>query len=125
MHPDPRAIERVERPQPPARLNGAGREVWIGVADSLPADWFNGAALPVLEQYCAHAAEARRLGELISQAIADPDLQVSDYDRLLRMRERESRAMVALATKMKITQQSTTNHRGHSRIGAARKPWEK
>jgi hypothetical protein len=40
------------------------------------------------------------------------------------MQERESRAIAMLATKMRIAQQSTTNHRGNKRPSAARKPWE-
>ena len=122
--PDPAVIERVERPRPPARLNEAEREIWVGVVNSLPADWFDGATGSVLEQYCAHVVQARRIGDLIEQAAEDSDLRIGDYDRLLRMRERETRAMVSLATKMRITQQRTRNHRGNKAIVGVRKPWE-
>ena len=57
----PSAIERVERPVPPNHLGDVERAVWESVVDSLPADWFDGAMLAVLEQYCAHVVEARRL----------------------------------------------------------------
>jgi hypothetical protein len=50
-------------------------------------------------------------------------LAVQDYDRLLHMQDRESRAIAMLATKMRISQQSTTNHRGNSKK-SPRKPWE-
>ena len=122
--PDPSVVERVERPRPPARLNDAERDIWLAVVNDLPADWFGAASLPVLAQYCAHVVEAQRLGVLIERAVVDPDLRIADYDRLLRMRERESRAMASLATKMRITNQSTRNHRGNRVSGGARKPWE-
>ncbi len=124
LHPDPSAIERVERPVPPNHLGDAERAVWESVVDSLPADWFAGGMPAVLEQYCAHVVEARRLGGLIEEATKDPDLKINDYDRLLKMRERESRAMASLATKMRITQQAARNHRGNRTREAARKPWE-
>jgi hypothetical protein len=38
------------------------------------------------------------------------------------MQERESRAIASLATKMRITQQATTNHRGNKI--ESKKPWE-
>jgi hypothetical protein len=46
----------------------------------------------------------------------------AEFDRLLKMQERESRVIASLATKMRITQQATTNHRGN-RI-ESKKLWE-
>ena len=123
-NPDPSVLERSERAAPPRQLGGAEREVWRSVVGCLPADWFCGATLPILEQYCVHAVAARHLGGWIERARREPDVRIGDYDRLLRMRERETRAMASLATKLRITPQSTTNHRGHRTDGAARKPWE-
>ncbi len=124
LHPGPSAIERAERPAPPNHLGDVERAVWESVVDSLPADWFEGGMLAVLEQYCAHLVEARRLRGLIEEATKDPDLKINDYDRLLKMRERESRAMASLATKMRITQQAARNHRGNRTREAVREPWE-
>ena len=114
-----------EGPAPPPSLTTAEQAVWTRVVASLPADWFSEASWPVLEQYCRHVVEARRLSELIHQATGDPELGIDAYDQLLRMRERETRALVSCATKMRITQQSTRSHRGNQAPGAVRKPWEK
>jgi hypothetical protein len=66
---------------------------------------------------------AKRVDELIERAAKDMDLAM--YDKLLQMQERESRAISTLATKMRISQQATTNHRGNKiRPAAARKLWE-
>jgi hypothetical protein len=120
----PAQIERVERQRAPHDLTDEEVEVWAAVTATEPADWFSPSTVPLLAQYCRHAVAARRIAELIERATGDPALSVKDYDRLLAMQERESRTIATLATKMRISQQSTTNHRGNKHPKAARKPWE-
>src|SRR5262245_13170770 len=120
----PRPIEIVERIRPPHELNDEETEFWVAVTASEPADWFSASTAPLLTQYCRHCVHARRIAELLERATGDKALDPNNYDRLLRMQERESRAIVTLATKMRICQQSTTNHRGNKRTGTAKKPWE-
>ena len=120
----PAAIETVERQRPPHDLTDEEVEVWAAVVNTEPADWFSPSTAPLLAQYCRHVIHARRVAQLIERATSDPELMVGDYDRLLKMQDRESRAISALATKMRVTQQATTNHRGNKRPSAARKPWE-
>jgi hypothetical protein len=117
-------VETVERQRPPHDLSDEEVEVWSAVVNSEPADWFSPGNVPLLSQYCRHTIHARRIAELIERATADPELAVSAYDRLLKMQDRESRAIASLATKMRISQQATTNHRGNKKPTAARKPWE-
>ena len=68
--------------------------------------------LPVLEQYCRHVVEARRLNALIVQAVEN-DLALEDYAQLLKMRGNETRVMLSLATKMRITAQARISKRGN------------
>lgn len=117
-------VETVERQRPPHDLSDEEVEVWSAVVNSEPAGWFSPGNVPLLSQYCRHTIHARRIAELIERATADPNLPVSAYDRLLKMQDRESRAIASLATKMRISQQATTNHRGNKKPTAARKPWE-
>lgn len=117
-------VETVERQRPPHDLTDEEVEIWAAVVATEPADWFSRSNSPLLAQYCRHVIHARRVGELIERATSDPELSVVDYDRLLKMQERESRAIAGLATKMRISQQATTNHRGNKRPAASRKPWE-
>lgn len=118
------AIQIVERLKPPHDLNDEEVEVWHAVVSTVPADWFDRGTAPILAQYCRHSVQARRLGEMIERATSDPELEIKDYDRLLKMQQRESAAIASLATKMRITQQATTNHRGNKTSQANRKPWE-
>jgi hypothetical protein len=41
---------------------------------------------------------ARRIAKLLADMEADPELNVRDYDRLLKAQERESRCIASLAT---------------------------
>lgn len=117
-------VETIERQKPPHDLTDEEVEVWVSVTNSEPADWFSPSTAPLLAQYCRHVIHARRLAELIEKAVADPELSLKNYDRLLKMQDRESRAVAMLATKMRISQQSTTNHRGNKRPSVVKKPWD-
>ncbi|WP_404861853.1 hypothetical protein [Georhizobium sp. MAB10] len=119
-----RPVEIVNRQRAPHELNDEETEVWAAVVDSWPADWFSPSNVPLLTQYCRHVVQARRIAELIEKATSDPELSVKDYDRLLKVQERESRTIASLATKMRISQQATSNHRGNQKNIQARKPWE-
>jgi hypothetical protein len=117
-------IEIVERQRAPHDLTDEETEVWAAVVGTEPADWFSPSTVPLLAQYCRAVIQARRVAELIEKATADPNLDIKDYDRLLTMQARCSSEIAMLATKMRISQQSTTNHRGNKKPSAARKPWE-
>jgi hypothetical protein len=118
------AVERVERQRPPHDLTDEEVEVWVAVTSTEPADWFSPSTVPLLAQYARHVIHARRVAELIERATSDPELSVQDYDRLLKMQERESRTIASLATKMRIAPQSTTNHRGNKRRATSSRPWQ-
>ncbi len=120
----PAPVEVIPRQQAPHDLTAEETEVWLAVVNSLPADWLSPPAVPVLKQYCRHAIHAQRVAELIQCKTDDPDLPLDDYDQLLKMQERESRAIASLATKLRLTQQATTNHRGNKKPGATTgAPW--
>lgn len=126
-----RPLETVPRLTAPHELNDEETEVWFAVVNSQAADWFDAATAPMLTQYCRHVVQARRVAELIEKATSDidpetkkPTLSVVDYDRLLKMQQRESAIIKTLATSMRISQQATTNHRGNRKPKPSRKPWE-
>lgn len=117
-------LEAVPRLTAPHELNDEETEVWFAVVNTQPADWFDAGTAPLLTQYCRHVIQARRVAELIEKATGDPELSIKDYDRLLKVQQRESASISSLATKMRISQQATTNHRGNKKPKASRKPWE-
>jgi hypothetical protein len=116
-------IEAVERLRPPSDLNDEQKAEWIAIVNHLPADWFGRETAAMLAQYCRHIVASRRVAQLIALAEADEELSIKDYDRLLKMQEREGRAITSLATKMRISQQATYD-KSKKKPSAARKPWE-
>lgn len=120
----PSKLEIVDRLKPPHDLTDEEVEVWVGVTSAEAADWFTAATAPLLSQYCRHVVRARHVAEWIEAATGSKELSIEDYDRLLKMQARESGVLATLATKMRISQQSTTNHRGNKKPSAVRRPWE-
>jgi hypothetical protein len=120
----PTQIEIVDRPKAPHDLTDEEVEVWVSVTSAMAADWFDAGSLPLLSQYCRHVIRSRHVAELIEQATGSPDLSIVDYDRLLKMQQRESAVLASLATKMRICQTSTINQRGNKKPGSGKKPWE-
>lgn len=117
-------ITAMERPQPPEELTDAQADEWISIVNRLPADWFPRETHGMLAQYCRHLIAARRVAQLIAEfEKAEGGLDIEDYDRLLKMQEREGRAISSLATRMRLSQQ-TTYDKSKKKPGATRKPWE-
>lgn len=118
------AVGHIERPAAPSELSDEQAAEWRIVVNRLPADWFPAETHAVLAQYCRHVVAARRIGQLIAQFEAGEDFNVREYETLLKMQDREGRAMSLLATRMRMTQQSTYDKsRKKPAIGFAR-PWE-
>lgn len=106
-------IEVVDRIRPPHDLSDEETEIWAAIVSVHPAEWFSVANAPLLVQFCRHTVHARRIGELIERMTND--LDIDEYDKLLNMQVRESRAIATLATKLRLTPQAITNHRGNKR----------
>ena len=118
------AISAINRPEPPPELTNEQRIEWILVVNSLPADWFPDETHKVLAQYCRHAVTSRHVSQMIEQMEAGDNIDVTEYDKLLKMQERESRILVSLATKMRITQQATYHPEKIKPGQVVSNPWE-
>jgi inhibitor of KinA sporulation pathway (predicted exonuclease) len=113
----------VERLKPPHDLSDEEVEIWVSVTNTESADHFSPSTAPLLAQYCRHVISARQIAEIKERAHNDMDLAA--LDKLLQMQARESAAISMLATKMRVAQQSTTNHRGNkNKPTQARKLWD-
>ena len=98
------------RPGAPTDLTEAQAEVWDRTVGNESADTFKTAALQqLLKEYCRHVASAHRLAGMIEAMEAQPAMSaddLSDYDKLLRMRNNETRAIGDKATKLRLTNQA-------------------
>ena len=109
-------IAVVDRLQPPDDFSPKALEIWTRIVTSYPEDWFPAGAAILLEQLCAHAEEAYYIRKLLANERDCCDTQ--QYNRLLMMQERQTQMLVTLCTKLKLTPQSTTNHRGNRLPGS-------
>ena len=116
------------RSPPPAHLNAAEKKLWRDIVASCPSGWFNVAQEALLAGFCCHASAADFISKLIEK---DRPIDVTDrgkfrrYAKLLTMRSRETAAMSALATRMRLTQQSQIQPRTAGRAWDANHPGPK
>lgn len=109
------------RPEPPSHLTKEEREVWYQTTEGLPQDWFRPETLYMLEQYCAAVVVLRAT----NAAIRGGRKSKFSMSELLNMQIRQTKIMMNLATKMRLTQQSTYDKRKSKRVkSAVVKPWE-
>jgi hypothetical protein len=111
----------AKRQPPPPSLSAEEAAEWTAIVNHQPGGWFGRTTHALLAAYCRHTVEADRLSGMLA-ALNDamdeevrrgrPELELlfdSSMDlreKLLRMRERETRAATALARSMRLTQQS-------------------
>mgnify|MGYP000465818317 CR=1 FL=1 len=122
----------LDRPSPPADLTDEQAREWVAIVENLPAEWFPRQTWGLLSQYCRHTVNARRVGMLIEQ-LCNPELEenedpppfdTEEYDRLLKMQEREGRALSSLATRMRISQQTFYDREKVKGPSRTKPPWE-
>jgi hypothetical protein len=117
-------LETVSRPDAPYDLTDEQTQEWWAVVNRMPADWFPRETHGMLAQYCRHVVSARRVAQLITAAEAAEEFNVGEYDQLLKMQEREGRALSSLATRMRLSQQ-TTYDKSKKKPVESRKLWER
>lgn len=117
----------TRRPDPPNYLTATQADIWRSAIASLPGGWIDGPQEPLLAAYVRHVDSGNVLSAKINK-IDFSSCDLSRLDRLLRMRERETRASMAVATKLRLTQQSRMHPRSAGRAidnnPAGRRPWE-
>jgi hypothetical protein len=125
------------RPQSPADLTKAQAEIWDRTVANEAADVFKTAALQqLLKEYCRHVVSAKKLSSMIEaveasigsdDVLSDDDL--ADYDKLLKMRDRETKAIADKATKLRLTNQARYTPQAAAtaakKSGADVKPWQR
>lgn len=116
-------VQTVERPDAPYDLTDEQAQEWWAVVNRMPADWFPRETHGMLSQYCRHVVAARRVAQLVTQCEGDDDFDVDAYDKLLKMQEREGRALSSLATRLRISQQATIDKR-RQKPNKGDRPWQ-
>lgn len=99
------AVVSTQRPEPATHLTDEQKEIWTRVVNALPPEWFRAETLDLLSRYCAQVTAARQLDQRIEALPADAPL--ADLKLLMALQDKASRVIMSLATKMRLSQQST------------------
>lgn len=120
------------RPDPPSGLTERQIEIWQAVVDTESVDFFRSAAQQaLLADYCRHRESVEMISETI--ALFKPEsIQSAEgvihYRDLTRMRDTETRAAAALATKLRMTNQSRYTPQAAAtaakNAATGKRPWE-
>lgn len=105
------------RPPAPKDLTVQEARTWREIVESIPGGWVNRAQEPLLAAYCRHISAADRLSAMIDNSnfgLEAPGT-LQRFAKLLSMRERETKALSSLATRMRLTQQSQMHPRTAAR----------
>lgn len=119
------------RPRPPSDLTEFQRGIWERTVANEASPIFGTAALQqLLKEYCRHCEAAHRLAGMIDSFApewAADDEGLKRLDKLLGMRDRETKAIGDKATKLRLTNQARYTPQAAataSRKVQERKPWE-
>lgn len=117
-------VVQVSRPQPPTELTEEQSAEWRAIVNAHPAERFAREQHSMLMAHCRHTVAIRRIGQLIAAAEKADPFEVEDYDRLLKMQERESRCLASLAVRLGFAYSTAYEKRPAKGKSAAPKPWE-
>jgi len=98
-----------KRPEPPDSLTDKQKEEWDAVVKRMPIDWFPRETHALLAQYCRHVTRADDIAQILEMMVKDrkKNFNPVHYTKLLGQEMRQSNAIATLATKMRLSQQSS------------------
>jgi phage terminase small subunit len=112
----------MSRPEPPPRLTEEQAKSWREIVERMPPNWFLPEALPVLEAYCVQITRQR---EVTAELNATKAKGFSNHRfKLLREENVGVKTLLSLATKLRLTPQSTVSKNKQKPVVPMRKPWE-
>lgn len=120
------------RPDAPDDLTEAQASIWTATVESEGPEFFNTAALrELLKDYCRHKVTAAALTEQVEKydatSVMAPDV-AQTFDRVTKMRDRETKAAADLATKLRLTNQSRYTPKAAATAAknatVSKKPWD-
>jgi len=116
-------VVQMTRPKPPEELTDEQAEEWRAIVNQQPAERFTAETHGMLAAYCRHVVALRRIGQMVSACESAEEFDLKEYDRLLKMQERESRCIASLAVRLGFAY-STAYEKRKPAKGGKRMPWE-
>jgi hypothetical protein len=118
------------RVQPPADFTEAQKAKWVSIVNEKPVDWFGQDTVGPLGEHVRALCMCDTIEGWIQALLAEDDKAkiTMSLDDLLKMRDRESKRAIAIATKLRLTQQSRYTPQAAATAtknsSVARKPWQ-
>lgn len=120
----PLGLVPAARPEPPAYLRPYAQEAWRQTVAGLPAGYFDGASLPLLESYCAAVGLAKEAADALyadgtAQLVIRAPSGRKVPNPVIATMNAATRSAMSLATKLRINRSSRPKDRlrappGHS-----------
>jgi hypothetical protein len=116
---------------PPPELSDAQAAVWRDVVGSMPSNFCTRAAHPILIALCRHTCRSRLLEMQIAHFEVEwtrADGGLERLDRMLKMAERETAAMIRCSRALRISPQAIMHPRTMGRaidaLPSGPRPWD-
>jgi hypothetical protein len=102
-------VELDRRLRAPEDLTPEQAHLWDAITATKPGDWFQADCAALLAAYVRHTVSARVIDEKIdsmeSSGFEDAE-QFMLYEKLLNMREKQTKVLLSTATKLRLAPQS-------------------
>lgn len=121
---DNTGVVAVRRPEPLDELTDEQAAEWRAIVNAYEAGKFPRGRWPLLAQWCRHTVASRRIAQLIEKAEAAPKFDAAKYDKLLKMQERQSAALMRLSLRLGIGDSAVYDRKGSEQEAGDPPPWE-
>ncbi len=122
-------VSSLARISPPSGLTDGEYSLFCAVVNSKPADWFGEDSAPLLVEYVRAQGMCDRLDLRLKAILEDGETDVKVVKDSMQLRDMESKRLLQLATKLRLTQQSrytpmaAATAQKHATGGT--KPWQR
>ena len=116
----------MTRMAPPRGVSDDESRLWREVVDSKPVEWFQPDSAPLLTEYVRAVVMSGQLDIQVKAALVGGE--TGELKALLDMRDKESKRVVSIATKLRLTQQSRYTPQAAAtanKKAAGGRPWER
>lgn len=118
-------VQPLLRIAPPDGLSEDELGFWQTVVDSKPADWFGEDSAPLLLEYVRAKVSCDVLHAQVQAAFAGGE--PADIKDALKLRDMESKRLLSIGTKLRLTQQSRYTPKAAAtaaaKVGSQARPW--
>jgi len=114
-------------PKPPADYDDYQSELWSRIVAEKPAEWWDSATMPLLDELVIVCVEINRIARLVQDFDIKSDDDVAAYKKLHDIFEKLSGQRKRLMSSMRLTHQSRYNAQSAAtadKRGGGKRPWD-